>query len=491
MQNTNPSEGILYLVQVPYFEDYGPMRRAAGKYFPLGLGYIAASAKMAGYEVRFFDPNVQDITPDQIAQQVDRNKPTLVGLSFMTPQFFSARKWSQAIKAVSPETPLVLGGAHSSVMPSETLNEIPEADFVVIGEGEATTVELLEALVQKQTDLSHIPGLAWRDQGLIRLNSFREPIEDLDSMPFPARSIIDQTLYRAQSFLSYSRKAATIYTSRGCPGRCVFCCSGHALRSRVRERSIQNVMEEIALLRSEYRVDYLLIKDDTFTMRKSRVSEFCRALASEHPGLRWHCMGRVNTVDYDLLAEMKASGLNDIFFGIESGNDEILKRSHKGITTSQVRLAVDSCAKLGIRTYGAFIVGLPGETPETARQTIEFAKSLPLTMAGFSILIPYPGTRVFAEHMQFHPEEPIDYGQFVASTGMHYVKGYTGLNGLDVSDLPALVSRAQKQFYFRPNQIIRMLSHASPSMLLGYLMGFTALMSKAYYLAGRKALNKV
>ena len=320
--------GVLFLVQTPYYEDYGPMRRAAGTYFPLGIGYIAAKVKAHGYDTCFFDTNVQDITLEDIALSVKREKPVLVGVSFMTPQFFSALKLCRAIKEHSPETLIVLGGAHSSVMPQRTLEEIPDANFIIVGEGEESTVELLNALAQGKHDFSGVKGLAWRNNGRIMFNGFREPIRDLDGLPFPDRSLIDQSLYRAQSFLSHSTKAGTVYTSRGCPGRCVFCASGYKLRSQVRERSIENVMAEIDFLRAQYDIDYLLIKDDTFTMRKARVEEFCRAFRERHPGMKWHCMVRVNTIGYELLATMQEAGLHDIFIGIESGNRSMLLSRH-------------------------------------------------------------------------------------------------------------------------------------------------------------------
>ena len=483
------SRADLILIQAPYFEDYGPMKKAAGVYFPLGIGYISSYVRRHEYSVRFIDPNVQSFTGEQIAEEVAEASPLLVGISFMTPQFFTARNIVDAIKRRVPEARIVLGGAHPSVMPHRTLAEIPGADFVVAGEGEETTLELLEALRGGGANFSRIDGLAWRDNGEIRVNQCRAPLEDLDALPFPDRDLIDQTLYHQQGFLSYSSKAASIHTSRGCPGRCVFCASGYKLASAVRIRSISNVMEEITEIRRRQDVDYLLIKDDTFTMKRNRVREFCEALKRHHPGLKWHCMGRVNTIDEDTLRIMKDAGLNDIFFGIESGVDAILKRCGKGVTTERSRRAVELADKVGVRSYGAFILGLPGDTRETIEQTIRFACSLPLTMAGFSILIPYPGTKVYETDYVRNETDPIDYSAFIASTGTHYVEGYTGLEGMNVAELPALVAQAQRRFYFRPRQILRLLGAATPSMLVGYLKGFAALVSKELYLRSKPAVT--
>lgn len=475
----------IFLIQAPFFKDYGPMKKAAGTYFPHGTGYISACAKEKGYNVRFFDPNVQDITPEHIANAALREKPLLIGISFMTPQFVITSEMCSRIKRICPHIPIVLGGTHPSVMPEKTLYEIPDADFVIINEGEESVIELLFSL-EHSKDFSKIKGLVFRENGNIVMTKPREPIYDLDALPLPDRSLIDQSLYRAQSFLSYSSKTVSIYTSRGCPGRCVFCCSGHRLRTRVRERSINSIMKEIDCLVNKYGINYLLIKDDTFTLRKSRIEEFCNAINKRHPKLKWHCMGRVNTVDYNLLSKMKQAGLHDIFFGIESGNDEILKKAKKGITTKLVRRAVLACNDLNIRTYGAFILGLPGDTRETIKQTIDFACSLPLTLAGFSILIPYPGTQVFEDYYNIKENEKIDYNSFIASTGIHYTSNYTGLVGLKPADLPEMISKAQRRFYLRPVQILRLLKNSNPSMISGYIRGFIALIKKELYLRKKR-----
>jgi len=476
-------EKLLVLIQTPYFEQYGAMRKAAGTYFPLGIGYISAYVKQFGYRVKFFDPNVQKIELTDIVEFIQTHKPILVGMSFMTPQFFTAKDIVDKIKNRLPGIPVVLGGAHPSVMPKKTLEEIPNADYIVYNEGEQTMLELIEFINQKGDTPRNIDGLVWKDGDSIVVNKPRASIDNLDKLPFPDRELIDQSMYHAQSFLSYSRKAITIYTSRGCPGKCVFCASGHTLRNRIRQRSIENVMDEIDFLRRRYDIDYLMIKDDTFTINNRLIRNFCQEIKRRHPKLRWHCMVRADTVDEEILAVMKNAGLNDVFIGIESGNNEILKKSRKGTNTKQVRSIVEACERLGIKTYGAFILGLPGDTRETIHETIDFACSLPLTMAGFSILIPYPGTKVYEDY--FIHGTQINYRQFIASTGLNYVEGYTGLKNVKLDELPRLVSLAQRQFYFRPSQIMRLLRNANSSLLYGYAKGFLALISKELLLAQR------
>lgn len=457
------------------------MRKAAGTYFPLGLGYISAFVKQYGYRVSFWDLNVQDIIFEDIVNYLYNEKFDFVGISFMTPQFYAAKEIADIIKETIPEIPIILGGAHPSVMPKETLDEIPNADFVVFGEGEQTMLELLDCITKGQGSFTKIKGLAWRHQDRIVCNEPRSPYKNLDSLPYPDRGLIDQSLYRHQSFLSYYKRVQTIYTSRGCPGRCVYCASGFKLRTKVRMRSVDNIMDEISFLKERYDIDYLLIKDDNFTLNKKRIREFCTAIKKGYPNLLWHCMCRVDTVNYEILAMMQDAGLNDVFFGIESGNDQILKKAGKGVTTREVRKAVEATDKLGIKSYGAFILGLPGDSPETIRQTIDFACSLPLTLAGFSILIPYPGTKVFEDFYSVD-KKALNYHHFIASTGVHYVDKYTGLRGMSVEELPGYITRAQRSFYMRPGQIFKMLKGCTPSMLMGYASGFIALIARALYL---------
>ena len=433
---------------------------------------------------------MQDLKFKDIVELIQKDKPALVGISFMTPQFPIAKKIVDAIKESIPDVPIVLGGAHPSVLPKETLIEIPNADFVAYGEGEQTTLELLNHLTKDINNLTQIDGLVWRKDNEVIVNSPRAYFTDLDILPYPDRDLIDQSLYHTQSFLSYSPKAMTIYTTRGCPNRCVFCASGHKLRSRVRERSITKVIEEIDYLMEKFDIDYLLIKDDMFALRKSRVEEFCIAIKQRYPDLKWHCMVHVNSVDHDLLSTMKSAGLNDVFFGIESGSNEILKKVRKATTIEKARKAVNACAQLGIRSYGAFILGLPGDTLKTMEQTINFACSLPLTMAGFSILIPYPGTQVFEEYYHQQKDKPINYQHFIASSGIHYVEGYTGIKDADLKSLPTLVSRAQKRFYLRPSQILRMLRCSNFTMVWGCVKGFWALCTKEIYLMSQRLKKK-
>jgi radical SAM superfamily enzyme YgiQ (UPF0313 family) len=237
-------------------------------------------------------------------------------------------------------------------------------------------------------------------------------------------------------------------------------------------------MDEIDILVNDYDVDYLLIKDDNFTWKRSRVEEFCHELIRRHTKLKWHCMGRVNTVDYDLLKLMKKAGLNDIFFGIESGNNEILRKAQKGITIEQARKAVEACDKLNISSYGGFIIGLPGDTRETMEQTIQFAISLPLTLAGFSVMIPYPGTKSYEDYFNKDKGTEVDYRKFITGTGLEFVEGYTGLEDVDVAELPGIVADAHKRFYLRPAQILRMIRVAPLPELLGYTRGAFALIKK-------------
>jgi radical SAM superfamily enzyme YgiQ (UPF0313 family) len=399
----------------------------------------------------------------------------------MTPQFFQAKNISDYMKQNKTSAPIVLGGAHPNVMPLETLQEISSADFLIYGEGEKSLLELINYIRTGNNNYFEIDGLVWRRNENIIKNNPRPLIDNLDEIPFPNREIIDQSLYRHQSFLTYSSKVQTIYTSRGCYGKCVYCASGHKLKTRVRFRSIDDIIDEFGCLKERYDIRYLLIKDDNFTINKKRVKRFCNEFKKRYPAIKWHCMCRIDTVDEELLTIMKESGLNDIFLGIESGNDNILKKAGKNITKKMIENVVSITSKLNIRTYGAFIIGLPGDSKKTIKETIDFACSLPLTIAGFSILIPYPGTKVFEEYFAGNKCK-LNYENFIASSGFNYVEQYTGIVDLNPKELPKYISRAQRKFFLRPVQMFRMLKGINTLILLGYFRALYALICKTIYL---------
>ncbi|HBF33598.1 TPA: hypothetical protein DDW35_03440, partial [Candidatus Sumerlaeota bacterium] len=277
-----------------------------------------------------------------------------------------------------------VGGPHATALPSRTLEEFPEFDFAIFGEGEDSLLELYRAVINGMADFSAIDGLVWRKNGAVVENAGRDWIEDLDRLPMPAWDLYGPSdVYQ-------------IYASRGCPFQCIFCM--RALGERPRLRSAKLVVDEFQTLVECYHAKEIDFSDETFTLRREWALEICAEIRKRglHTKVRWFANGRVNTVDEDLLRTMREAGCVRIGYGIESGCQEILNAAHKGTNIEQIRKAIRASKRAGLKTEAFYILGFPGETRETAMKTIKFAASLNTTSAAFGIMVPYPGTEVAA-----------------------------------------------------------------------------------------------
>lgn len=479
---------VIFLVNTPYLSIYDDLKSSAGTYFNLGLSYIAAVLQEAGYVIKYFDPDVDGKNIKILKDQINMYSPLLIGISCVTPTINNAKKIIAEIKK-DFDIPVVLGGPHISVLPENTMFEIPSLDFGVVGEGEYTMKELCDSIRFKKNDFDKIDGLIFRNEkGEIKRNKCRDLISNIDELPFPARDLVDFNKYNPQTFLRRGKNPISILTSRGCPAKCIFCASHTTMGNRFRFRTPENVVEEIKLLVKNYNCDYVMIKDDTFTIKKGRVEEFCKRLISENVGIKWHCMLRAGSVNYDLLKLMKEAGCSDVFIGVETGNEEMLKRIKKGVTKEQIRRTVADCKQLKIDIMASFLFGLPDETETIAKETIEFALELSPLFAGFAILIPYPGTEVFQRYVRLEDIKNFDWDDFMGSSGQRYVRGYSGY-ALDPEKIKRIALQAQLKFYLRPLQIARLISKmASPKLASAILISAYSLTKKTIhqYLRGQK-----
>jgi radical SAM superfamily enzyme YgiQ (UPF0313 family) len=283
------------------------------------------------------------------------------------------------------DIPIISGGPHTTIYPTDTLKN-PEIDFVVIGEGEYTTLELLQS---NRYEFKNVKGLGYREDGNMFINQQRPYIGNLDALPFPARHLLDMEAYLLSS--PWGEKMATIMSSRGCPYACTYCFKG-LFGSKYRVRSPENILEEILELKNRFGYTCFYFIDDLFTFDTERVKKICSSIHEKNLKIGWQCLARVDRVEYDMLQAMKASGCFKIHLGIESGNAKVLEGIKKHIKLHQVRETVENCKKVGIKTKGYFMLGLPGDTEETMRETITFAYNLDLDETMFSITTPFPGT---------------------------------------------------------------------------------------------------
>lgn len=455
------------LINAPYHEIYGPIRAAAGNYFPLGLGYIAAVLREGGHEVILLDPEAERMGHDRLRDRLRDEKPQLVGISCATPNFLMACKVARIAKEVT-DAKVAIGGVHVSALPGETLENYPEFDIVITGEGEYTMLEIADG-----TPLFRVRGIYHRDKGKIVSTGHREWIKDVDRLPFPARDLVNLDNYKQSTYVATGKKSVTMITSRGCPYRCTYCASRLTLGNTFRPHSPEYVIREIEHLVKEYGIEYLVIEDDTFTADKERAKMICRMIIERKIKVSWHCLARVNTVSRDLLCLMKKAGCYSIGYGVESANEDVLRNIKKGITPTQAREAFRLTRLFNIRIMAFFMFGNPGDNKHTIRQTIDFAKELNPDLAFFNILVPYPGTEIYSDLERFGYVVHGDLKNFVAVGPVPVIS----TKSLSVKDLQRSVYRANMEFYARPSQMFRMLKTISTiSQLKVYVTGGVGLL---------------
>jgi len=352
---------------------------------PLGVTYVAAAFEAAGAEVQIFDYIVSCYTPEKLAAALDAFQPDVVGATSVTLNFPAAAAIIGDVKAHNPSIVTMMGGPHVSFDALNSLERYPEIDLIVMGEGEATIAELVPVIGDRRA-WYRVRGIAFRDGGQITINEPRPWIDNLDTLPLPARHLLPLSKYRGLGF------PISITTSRGCPYGCIFCQGRRMVGSKIRYRSPALVIAEIENILS-YGIDRINVADDLFASNKDRVREICTAIADKKLKFSWSAFARVNTVDKETLRMMRRAGCDSISFGVESGNQEMLDRIKKGITLEKVRKAVDCCREVGLTAHTSFIVGLPGESPATLQDTKRFARSLG-SLYGYHFLAPFPGTTV-------------------------------------------------------------------------------------------------
>ena len=358
---------------------------------PLGLAYLAAALEQAGVEVKILDYVVYPYRRDALESVLNEFKPQVAGATAVSMTVDHARQVLSDIKTIDPEILTLMGGPHVTFCAQETLETFSELDAVVIGEGEETLVELLRA-VESAGNLDKVGGIAYRSDSKIITTAKRKWIKDLDALPFPARHLLPLGRYRTLGM------PISITTSRGCPYKCIFCVGRKMGGAKVRFHSADRVAAELQYL-ANLKFHQINIADDLFTANQNHCLAVCEEILQRNLDIKWTSFARVDTVSETLLSKMKAAGCTAVSFGFESANPSILNTSKKGITVQQIRNAVRLCRRVGIRPFASFILGLPGETPQTIKETKAFAADLQQKglAYGFHILAPFPGTEVRAQ----------------------------------------------------------------------------------------------
>jgi radical SAM superfamily enzyme YgiQ (UPF0313 family) len=417
-----------------------------GKYSqpPMGLALIAAILEHKGYPVKIVDANALELSPENISHHV--NDMDVVGLTAMTPTIGVATKVALHLKRSNPNLIIILGGAHGTLLPEETLARIPQIDVVVKGEGEKTIIDLLQCLEIKQP-LDTVSGIAFRKGNEIISTPSKNESIDLNSLPFLAYHLLPYKKYKPHPPHGRAFPFAAVITSRGCPYRCSY-CSKPVFGYKFRTQSDERVLEELTYYKKSFDVKEIAFYDDVFTLDKKRVHAIADGILKRNLRICWSCETRVNLVDKELLRHMKMAGCYAIAYGIESASQEILDILNKSITPEQVEEAIRITQDAGIQTIGYFMIGSPGESEKTIKKTIEFAKKLKLDFAQFSITMPFPGTKLYDIYTRDNKKEPCwdDFVYFGRTINTPIFES----NALKRIDLQRWASRAHKEFYLRP-----------------------------------------
>ncbi|MEY4580236.1 MAG: hypothetical protein RL701_4939 [Pseudomonadota bacterium] len=358
---------------------------------PLGLSYLAASLQRAGIEVRIYDLVVTGHSAKKLEAVMKRFQPDIVGATSVTMTFNSAISVIEEAKRIDPRVVTAFGGAHVSFCAERTLREHAGLDIIALGEGEATIVELCEALA-RQRSLHSVAGLCFRDGTELVNTGARPAFLDVNTLPLPAREVGPLMRYRALA------TPISMTTSRGCPFQCIFCVGRKLVGAKIRWRNAQSVVDEMERL-AQFGFGQINLADDLFTAKKAHALAVCDEIIRRGLSVQWVSFANVNTVDVPLLKRMREAGCTTVSFGLESGSLEILKTIKKGTRPAGMVAAVKACKEAGILATGSFIVGLPGESAATIAQTQAFSEELAQLGAqtGFHMLAPFPGTAVREE----------------------------------------------------------------------------------------------
>lgn len=364
---------------------------------PLGIAYIAAMLTKREINVGILDLAVSTMSNAELKKEIKKLSPTVIGISFMTPQYDEVCSILSLVKEVDMNIITVAGGAHVSAV-GEKMFEIEELDYIVIGEGEETMSELCSFILKRNSidSLQNISGIGYRDRGSIKITPKRDLIDDLDKIPFPAWQLLDMDKYSVTNLGGKAHEPVfPLLSSRGCPNQCIFCSSHVVFERRFRERSVENITEEISFLRSTYGARQFDFVDDTVTVNKNRMEELCDYFLAQDEPLLWMCNSRVNTVTPQLLKKMYKAGCRRIDFGVESGNEDILLSIKKNITLDQVHNAHHWAKEAGLIVSSFFMVGNLGESMEHIRRTAKFIEGLETDYVGVTIATPFPGTELY------------------------------------------------------------------------------------------------
>ncbi len=426
---------------------------------PLGLLYIASSLRGEGHDVEVIDSQAEKLDYAKLAFRVEGAEPDVVGITAMSFTLIDALNTAKIAKEHCPQAKVVLGGPHPTIYPLETV-AFSDVDYAVVGEGELTMPLLLRSIGDGKS--CNAAGVAYKDRGNPAYNPWREYICDLDTLPFPDRTLTPYGRY--SSILARKTPITTMITSRGCPYKCVF-CDRPQMGKAFRARSAKNVVDEMEEC-AGLGIKEILVYDDTFTVDRRRVLDICSEKRRRGVDIAFDIRARVNTVDAEVLGRLKDAGCERIHYGVESGNPSILEILRKGINLKQVDEAFRLTRKAGIETLAYFMIGSPTETKESVEETIDCAIRLQPDYAHFAVTIPFPATDLYRMALAEGVIKDDVWLNFAKNPREEFIPPVWE-DSLRVEELKQYLDEAYKRFYVRPGYILKRIGRIrSPSELL-------------------------
>jgi anaerobic magnesium-protoporphyrin IX monomethyl ester cyclase len=409
------------------------------------LAYLAAMVP-EGLSVRIIDAIAEGMSLEAFLAEVRKETPRYYVSYIAGTTFAVDARGVQEAKRLGAMTIAI--GTHVSAVPENTLAQLPELDCVIRHEPEVTFREILDRTAEGRP-IEGCPGLSHRDaQGRVVVAPDRPLVKSLDDLPIPKQHLLPLDRYK-MPFLG--RRYVWVLTNRGCPYSCTYCFEGVVWGKSVRYRSAESIYRELAYL-ADHDVHNVLFLADLFTYNRKGVMELCDLIVERGLKVRWTCNSRVDTIDEEMLVKMKRAGCWLIAFGIESGSQQVLDNVKKDAKVEDTIAAINLCKKHGIKTWGYFIIGLPGESKRTVRETIDLSKKIPLDIALFHVAMPYAGTEFYFQAVANGWLNTFDWKHFDMNDS-----AVVGYEGFGAEEILKATKQAFREFYLRPIQAWRLL----------------------------------
>lgn len=467
----------IVLINPPFGEAFSVGSSRSIKYVlniipPLGLAYLAAVLEKHNHRVEIIDFTVEIFTQD-FFEKIKYDNPDIIGITSTTPAFESAKFLARRLKKIHPRTIIVIGGAHVTAMPYQTMDS-ECFDIGVLGEAEETLLELSQHIKENGLEnLGTIKGIIFKEGQRCVITPKREFIKNLDSLPFPARHLLPPLSKYKPTPASYRKlPLGVIITSRGCPHKCTFC--DRAVFGNVyRKRSTENVLDEVRQLIYQFGAKEIRFFDDCFALDNKRVYKICDGMKKIKPNIPWTCLTTATSATKDLLKEMKSAGCWQVLFGLESGDGRMLDLLNKGATLEQNIRAVKWAKEAGLSVRADFIVGTPCETEESLKNTLDFALKMKLDYAHFNKFVPYPGTVLYKRLTEKGYKFDFSQGSSITDhKNFLYIPETIPKKDYYMS----FINYAHRRFYLRPGYILRRLfSIRTWDAFTGQIKGFLAI----------------